>query len=347
MKKRVSVHDVANRLGISIASVSKALNGNPGVGDALRAKVLETASTMGYQANTTARMLRMGRSHAIGCMVDTITNPLLALLVDAMERHLTEAGYTLLLANAHHDRAREREIVAMFEDRGMDGAIISSSFLYPVRARNPFAASRLPLVMLDRKIQFPSDMVWIDHRDGARRATRHLIDLGHRRIAMFTAGSVLRPATERVAGYKEAFREIGIEVDDSLITPEGPASGSGYEEMKRLLAARKPPTALVCLGTRLLSGALRAIRQHGMHIPQSFSVVAIGEANLMEFFTPEMTMLRYDMALMGETAAKLMVSRLEANDELPPRCIELPMPLIPGASTAPVGDGVRDVPVHT
>lgn len=341
MKKRVSVHDVARKLGVSIASVSKALNGNPGVGEALRAKVLEAASAMGYQANSTARMLRTGRSHAIGCMVDTITNPLLALVVDEMERHLTRAGYTLLLANAHQDRAREREIVTMFEDRGLDGAIISSSFLYPVRAHNPFAATRLPLVMLDRKIQFPSDMVWIDHRGGARQAVRHLIEFGHRRIAMFTSGAVLRPARERVAGYKEAFREIGVQVDEALITPHGAAQDSGYGEMKRLLALRQPPTALICLSTRLLSGALRAIHEDGLEVPASFSVVAIGESNLMEFFDPGMTMLRYDMALMGATAAQLMVSRLEAGKALAPRCVDLPMPLLPGRSTGPARQARR------
>jgi LacI family transcriptional regulator len=278
----------------------------------------------------------MGRSHAIGCMVDTISNPLLALVVDSMERHLSAAGYTLLLANSHHSRTKEREILSMFEDRGMDGAIVTTSFVYPAKARNPFASTRLPLVMLDRKIHFSGDAVFIDHRGGALEATRHLIALGHRRIALFTAGSVLRPATERLAGFRQAFREVGLEADEAHISVMGLPSESGFDEMNRILNTNQPPTALICMGTRLLSGALGAIRERGLRVPNDFSVVAIGESNLMDFFPPRMTMLRYDMALMGETAAKLMISRLEGDSELPPRSMELPMPLVVGESSSSV-----------
>ncbi len=336
MTKRLSVRDVASKLGISISSVSKALNGNSGVSEDLRAKVLRTAEAMGYQPNATARTLRSGRSQAIGCMVDTITNPLLALVVDSMENHLSAAGYTLLLANSHRSRRKEREIVSMFEDRGMDGAIVSTSFVYSAKAANPFSETRLPLVVLDREIQFNGDSVWTDQRGGALEATRHLISLGHKRIAIFMADPALRPAKRRMEGYYQAFAEAGLKVDESHVSAMGLPGESGFEEMTRILATKNRPTALICTGTRLLSGALRAIRDSRLQVPRDFSVVAIGEPKLLEYFTPQMTLLRYDMALMGETAAKLMLSRLNAEEEIPPRVVELPMPLMLGESTARV-----------
>jgi LacI family transcriptional regulator len=203
MRKRLSVHDVARQLGISISSVSKALNGNPGVSPLLRAQVLETASKLGYQPHATARMLRTGRTRAIGCMVDTITNPLLALIVDSIERHLSASGYTLLLANSHHSRAREREIISMFEERGLDGAVVCTSFVYSRKSSNPFANTRLPLVMLDRKMSFSGDSVWSEHREGALQATRHLIsskpDSLGRPIELMCASSTCSPASAKAA----------------------------------------------------------------------------------------------------------------------------------------------------
>jgi LacI family transcriptional regulator len=338
MSTRLSVRDVAKELGVSIASVSKALNGNPGVGDDLRAKIVETAAKLGYQPNASARSLRMGRSNAVGCMVDTITNPLLAMIVDAMERRLTAAGYTLLLANSHHDRSKEREILTMFEDRGLDGAVVSTAFTYARKSSNPFANSKLPLVVIDRNIQCHGDMVRVDHRQGALDATRHLIALGHKRIAIFTADAALRPAIERLAGYRQAFAEAGLQVDDNHISSKGLPSVSGYDEMARILHTRRRPTALICTGTRVLSGALRAIHENGLSVPDDFSIVAIGEPALAEFFTPRMTLLRYDMEKMGEAAAELMLSRLELLGDLSPRRIDIDMPLEIGGSTAKAPD---------
>lgn len=339
MSKRPSVHDVARQLGVSISTVSKALNGNPGVSPLLRAQVLETAAALGYQPHATARMLRTGRTRAIGCMVDTISNPLLALLVDSTERHLRAGGYTLLLANSHHSRSREKEIISMFEERGLDGAVVSTSFVYPGKTSNPFADTRLPLVMIDRKMKFNGDSVWSEHRQGALEATRHLISLGHKRIAVFTADSQLRPATERMAGYRAAFAEAGLQVDESHISSMGLPSESGFDEMKRILSTRRPPTALICMGTRLLSGALRAIGDRGLVVPRDFSVVAIGELTLSEFFAPRVTLLHYNMEEMGEAAARLIMSRLESQEEVAPRCVRIAMPLLAGESTAKAPSG--------
>lgn len=335
MIKRVSVHDVAGKLGISISSVSKALNGNQGVSDALRSIVLSTASAMGYQASATARTLRMGRSRAVGCMVNTITNPLLASVVDAMERHLRDRGYTLFLANSHDSRGREREILAMFEERGMDGAIVSTSFAYPVKDKNPFLTTRLPLVVLERTLDTTGDAVWVDHRQGAYSAANHLIGYGHRRIALFTAGSRLRPARERVKGFRRAIDEANLKFDPSLVTPLGMPSDSGYDEMVRFLEMSSPPTALICIGTRLLAGALRAVSEKGLRVPDNFSVIAIGERTLMEYFSPNMTLLQYDQQLLGASAVEMMISRLDSPDDLPPRRVEIPMQLLPGDSCGP------------
>lgn len=336
--KRPSVFDVARLAGVSIASVSKALNGHPGVGRDVRARVVATAASLGYVAHSSARSLRMGRSQMIGCMVNTVTNPLYAMLIDAMERQLSTVGYTLLLANSHDSQAQEREIMSMFEKRGMDGAIVTTSFACPPGLTSLFSECRLPLVMIDRDITIPGDHVRSAHRAGVRSAVGYLLGLGHRRVALFTPSNGLQPAIERVAGYQEAFHEMHVPLDPALICGRGGPTDSGYADMQQMLERPQPPTALVGLGTRQLSGALRALREHRLRIPQDFSVIAIGEPDLMEFSEPRLTTLRFDMERMGQAAAQLVVERIDSKSS-PSRSVEVPMDLVlrDSCAAAPMG----------
>ncbi|AKJ29370.1 LacI family DNA-binding transcriptional regulator [Caldimonas brevitalea] len=341
--KRVSVRDVAEAAGVTIGSVSRVLNGGRYVSAELKAKVLAAAERLQYQPHAGARSLRMGRSQAIGCMVSDIENPLYAGFVAAVEAHVGQHGYTLLLANSHHSRRREAEILDMFERRGLDGAVVTTSFNWDAQQPNPYSKSSLPLVMLDRAAPVACDQVLMAHREGIDQAVRYLHSLGHRRIALFTAGEGLRPTDERVAGYREAHARLGLDVDPQLLRLAAIPGVSGAEDMHALLALASPPTALIALGSRLLSGALQAARLAGRRVPDDLSVVAISSAPLLELADPPLTYVHFNLQQAGRAAAQLLLDRLdgerraEPEDGQPPVCrsVEIEMELVVRRSCAP------------
>ncbi len=332
--KRVSVHDVAEAAGVTIGSVSRVLNGGRYVSAELRAKVLAAAERLQYQPHAGARSLRMGRSKTIGCMVSEIENPLYAAFVAAVEAQVGQHGYTLLLATSHHSRKREAEILEMFERRGMDGAVVTTSFTWDDERIDPFATSTLPLVMLDRESQLPLDQVHMAHRDGIAQAVRYLHSLGHRRIALFSAGPGLRPTAERVAGYREAHARLGLKVDERLLRLAAAPTLSGFDDMRALLALAAPPTAVIGLGTRLLSGAMQALRERGLCVPQDISVVAISSPTLLEFADPPLTYVHFNLEQAGRAAAQLLLERLGEGQAQPSRSIVIPMELVVRESCA-------------
>jgi LacI family transcriptional regulator len=336
--RRVSVHDVAAAAGVTIGSVSRVMNGGRYVSAELRAKVLAAVERLQYRPHAAASSLRTGRSKAIGCMVSEIENPLYAAFVGAVEAHVGAQGYTLLLANSHHDRRREAEILEMFERRGLDGAVVTTSFRWRDRAADPYARTQLPLVMMDRDSPLPCDQVHMGHRDGIAQAVRYLHTLGHRRIALFTAGPGLRPADERVAGWREAHARLGMKVDERLLRVVEAPTQSGADEMRALLRLKSRPTALIGLGTRLLSGAVRAARDAGLSVPRDLSVIAISSPALLELADPPLTYVHFNLEQAGRAAAQLLLERL-GSDDAPPaaRTLEVPMELVVRESCAAAG----------
>ena len=162
------------------------------------------------------------------------------------------------------------------------------------------------------------------------------MSLGHRRIALFTPGLQLRPGMERTAGYVAAHEAAGLPCDRSLIAQLSSPTQDGHAPMAALLARPEAPTALIALGTRLLSGALRAVREQGLRVPQDFSVIAIGTQEMLELAQPTLTCLRLDLEGRGRQAARLMVARLAAPaDTLAPQRIDLGTELVIGASCGP------------
>jgi LacI family transcriptional regulator len=333
--RRASVRDVAEAAGVTIGSVSRVLNGGPYVSAELRAKVLAAAQKLHYQPHAGARSMRLGRTHTIGCMVSEIENPLYAAFVGAVEAQLGLHGYTLLLANSHHSRRREAEILQMFEQRGMDGAVVTTSFNWHGAAPDPFAASPLPLVMMDRDTALPCDQVQMAHREGIAQAVRYLHSVGHRRIALLTAGPGLRPADERAAGWREAHQQLGLKVDERLLRLSAEPTLSGADDMRALLALKAPPTALIGLGTRLLSGAMQVLRAEGLRVPHDMSIIAISSPALLEFADPPLSYVHFDLQRAGRAAAQLLLDRLGERKDQPPQRVEVPMELVVRESCAP------------
>lgn len=168
----------------------------------------------------------------------------------------------------------------------------------------------LPVVSLDRDFTGQGVGIHVDHHNGALQATRYLLNLGHRRIALLTPARTLRPGRERITGYLKAFSEQGIEPDPQLIRAESSAMEFSFSDSLALLSMPEPPTAFLCLGTRILAGVLQALRHSGRSIPQDVSVVSIGDTDLSQLFSPSITSLTWDLAAVGTACAELLLRRI-------------------------------------
>ncbi len=311
MKSKVTIHEVAKAAGVSIGTASRALNRTGRVSASAIATVTRVARELGYIPNALAQSMRSQSTQVIGLLVSDIANPLYAGIINAVEAKLVAAGYSLLLANTHGDGAREKSLIDLFRRRRVDGLIIA-----PCNAEKPDMLERLdkelPLVSLDRDFTQLGAGVHVDHRGGALQATRYLLNLGHRRIALLTPASTLRPGRERIAGYLQAFGEQGLEHDPHLIRAESSAMQFSFSESLALLSSKEAPTAFLCLGTRILAGVLQALRHSGRSIPGDVSVVSIGDTDLSQLFSPSITALTWDLTAVGTACAELLLRRLDA-----------------------------------
>lgn len=340
MNKPVSVRDVAREAGVSIGSVSRVLNGGPNASEALKTRVSEVAERLGYRANVHARGLRMGSSRIVACMIPEIRNQIYSGFVGAVESALREQGYMLLLGSSGGNVERERQLLGFFQSHGADGIIATPSTEGRAFAAGPFGASPTPMVIFDREAAGTRDTVVIDQRDGVRQATAHLAALGHRRIALFTAGAGLRSGRERVAGYRQALEVSGLPMDEALVRLVVSWDQSSYDDMQQLLALRAPPTAVIAPSTRILSGALKAIRVAGLSIPEDISAVAVGPTDAAEFAEPALATVSWDIEASGRLACELLLRRLR-EPEAVIRRVRLPTEWIGGASCGPAPHQTR------
>lgn len=336
MAGKVSVRDVAKEAGVSIGSVSRVLNGGTYVSTDLRNKVMSAVERLGYQPDANARNLRMGHSKTIGCLIPDLANPLYAAHVSAIEDRLQEDGYMLLLGSSKGSQIREKELMNLFISRSMDGIIAAPLREETGEQLDIFTRCPLPLVIVDRDMEAPGDRVVIDHSGGVQKVLEYLFSLGHRRIILLTPGTDIRPGRERITGYYEAHKKAGIEVDPSLIRAINPRLISSYEDVRGLLTSKAPPTAIIGLGTQILSAAMRAVYDAGLTIPGDMSIVGIGTPDTAEFAYPPMTMLRFDLEDYGRTAADLILDRISSGERSAPHHIVKPMELVIAGSCGPV-----------
>ncbi len=312
-KNRPTIRDVAAAAGVSLGTASRALNRSGRVSEEAIAAVGKAARKLGYEPDAVAQSMRTRSTGVVGLLVSDLSNPLYARIIMAVESRLQRDGYALLLANTHNDARHEKAMIELFRRRRVDGLVLG-----PCASEDPAMLDRLhdahfPVVAMDRDFGSACSGVQVDHFHGALQATRYLLNLGHTRIALLTPGSVLRPGRERIAGFCDAFRERGLTPEPKLIRAEKSAMDFAFSESLALLSAARPPTAFVCLGTRILAGVLQGLRHSGRSAPDDVSVVSVGDTDLAQLWTPAITALTWDLEAVGTAAAELMLKNLRAS----------------------------------
>jgi LacI family transcriptional regulator len=333
--ERPTIKDVARKAGVSLGTASRVLNGHKSVSPEMRARVEQAILALGYRPDAVAQSMRRGATRTNCIIIHDITIPVLASFVKSAQDVLQDAGYTLIIAGSEDRRERELEVLNVFSRRRIDGLIMTTASERDPVLLKAREALRIPVVLLDRETPAHFDAVLIGHRDGTRRAVEHLLDLGHRRIALLSGTETVRPSAERVLGYQDAFKARGLELDPELIRTQSFTADFGYVETSALLGLKRPPTAILAGGIAMMPGTLRAIRAHGLKVPDDISLIAGSDSDLAELATPPITAVRWSYAEIGKAAAQLVLDRLERDPDRPPRRIRFSTELVIRESCAP------------
>jgi LacI family transcriptional regulator len=322
-RPQTTMIDLANAAGVSLKTVSRVINGEPGVTPATLRKVEEAIDTLGYARNDLAASLRSGgNSNSIGLVIEDVANPFYALVAQAVEDIAREHSSLLITTSAREDPVRERELVTALLRRRVDALlIVPAGPDHRYIARAGFSGHT---VFLDRPpARTDADTVLIDNSGGAQLAVTHLLRHGHRRIALVGDTQALYTAGERLEGYTEAFARAGVTHVPELISMGHSTSEAANAAVTQLLTlpARQRPTAIFAANNRCTIGAMHAL--HGL--ASDVALIGFDEFELADLLG--VTVVRTDPYRIGQVAAQLAFSRIDG-DERPPQRITLPVDLI-------------------
>ena len=309
-----TIQGVADRAGVSIATVSRVFADPQAVSDTLRLRVEEAARTLNYRPSRAARSLRAGTSQSVGVVIPDLENPFFTAVVRGIEVVLRAAGYTLLLANSDEDAAREREVLQTLRADGVDGIILVP--INPARdAYREVLAPPLQVVAVDRSpANFRPDLVTVDNVEGTRRGVEHLFGLGHREVALLAGPLRHSTAKERERGYHEALRAAGRPLRPDLVHYGDFREGGGYEGMKALMALPKRPTAVFVTNNLMTLGAFRALHEAGIGIPDELALVGFDDMPWATSLNPPLTAVSQPSQEIGSSAADLLLDRIARPD---------------------------------
>ena len=296
-------------------------------------RVRWAAHELGYARNTAARSLALGRSSMIGLIVPDICNPFFSSIVKAAEDVARTNGYTVLICNADEDGRNEEVALRLFIERQVSGVIRCSAGANPSLLQVLHQKS-IPLIDLDRQSGFPDiDTVILNNELGASLGTRHLIKLGHKRIAIVSGPQHLSNARDRLEGFRKTLRAARISIPKNYVEFGDFREASGFQAAERLLNLDSPPTAIFVANNEMMAGTLSAVRQRRVKVPRELSLVGFDDARWARYLEPPLTVVSQPAELMGQKAAQLLLTRLSGRTT--PQTVVFEPELIVRRSAAP------------
>ncbi|MCX6552697.1 MAG: LacI family DNA-binding transcriptional regulator [Acidobacteria bacterium] len=327
-----TITEVAERAVVSTATVSRVFAHPDRVSEDLRERVYRAARMLDYHPSRVARHLRVGTSMTVGVVIPDIQNPFFTAVVRGIEEVLQAAGYTLLLANSDEIPAREERALDMLRADGVAGIVFVPIGERKVGYRQ-LSSRPLPIVAIDRlPTGLRVDLVTVENTDGSRRAVEHLIELGHREIALLGGPPQHSTGSERQEGYERALRAAGIPLRQELIQHGDFREAGGYHGMKALLGISSPPTAVFVANNLMALGALRAIHEAGRRIPLDIAVVSFDDMPWATSLNPPLSSVAQPAWEIGEAAGELLLARI-AEPDRPVRHVVLETQLMVRASS--------------
>lgn len=327
-----TIRDVAALASVSPATVSRVLNGKQDVAADLRHRVLDAVKELGYRRNGPARSLRTRAAMVLGLIISDITNPFFTAVVRGAEDQAQLAGYSVVLANADEDVAKEARYLEVAAAEQMAGVLLSPAS--PQQTTIDVLLERgVPVVTIDRRLPGVAvDSVTVNNHQAARSAADHLIGQGCRRVGLVAGPVQTTTGASRLAGYRAALRAAGRATDPALVGYADFRTEGGYAATRQLLRQRRPPDGLLFSNNLMTVGGLQAIAEAGLVIPADIAVVGFDDAIWATALRPPLTVVAQPTYQIGQTAARLLLGRIDG-ENFAPRQVVLRAELIVRASS--------------
>jgi len=312
-----TIHDVARRAGVSAATVSRVLNGQTEVSPDLTERVRDAVEELDYRRNAVARNLRRRGTTVWGVIIPDIGNPFFTAMVRGMEDAAHEKGYSLVLCNSDENLEKERRYVDVALDEQMAGVIIAAAS----EADSDLSAlldRDIPVVAVDRRLErVDVDTVMVDNARGAQVGTAHLLEQGCTRVACITGPTRTTTAYQRLQGFLDAHRARGLEVDESLVLRQNFKEDGGRDGARHLAALDDPPDGLFVANNLMTVGALSALVDRDVKIPQDIALVGFDHLPWADLTRPQLTTVAQPTYEMGREAGRALSARIDGDTALP------------------------------
>jgi LacI family transcriptional regulator len=330
----VTIRDVARKARVSLSSVSRVLTEHPDVSRPMQQRVLKATAALGYEPHFIAQSLRRGVTHTLGFLIGDISNPVFADVIRGAEDHARSMGYAIMLTNSEGNPELDAKYLHLFLRRKVDGIILSTAETGSPQVAQALLDPTVPFVVLDRDVPPRSRVstVFGDHASGMREATTHLIHRGHSAIALVSGPEHLKPARERIRGFRASFEAAGLQPDPALIRIGSLRPNFGRDQAVDLLRGANRPTAIIAASNRLLAGVLEGVHQTDLVVGRDLALVGCDDVDLARLYRPPISVVVRDQYKMGQVACELIIERL-ANPEAPIRTVTLPTRFVARASS--------------
>lgn len=325
MKKKTTIYDIAEELGVTASTVSRALNDHPKVKDSTKKLVLEKARTMNYQPNSIAAALRNGKSNTIGVIVPNMDRNFFASVVRGIEDVVSETGYNIIICQSHDSLEKERANINTLLEAQVDGILASFakettdfSHYEEVKKRD------VSLILFDRiNDSLNVGAVVIDDYLGAFKATEHLIEQGCKKIVHFSGPTNISIYKERRRGYEEALKKYDIPLEDDQIIYSDLKLEDGYSIGKKMLESGQLPDAIFSASDFSAVGAMEILKKEGVSIPEEVAIVGFSNEQFTSFVEPGLTSVDQHSTQMGTFTAKLFLDSMDKKNssQSPPKIV--------------------------
>lgn len=328
-----SIRDVAQRANVSTATVSHVINGTRYVSPELTERVQVVMEELRYRPDAVARSLRRQETLTIGLLVPSVEIPFFASVVYSVERAAAQNGYNIILCNSEWQQAEEKIQLQDLISRRVDGLICISAGMDAAQIA-PVIEADTPVVTFERPmLDTGLDAVGIDNLKGGYIATKHLIELGHRRIAAITGLTISTLSDDRLQGYRSALTEAGLPMEPSMVFYGNYQPQTGRPAVEHFLSLPEKPTAVFAFNDMMALGVLQKLSELNLQVPGDMAVVGFDGIRSSQYMSPALTTVRQPIEEMGQLAVELLLNRIHGKGTVQAQYIKLEPELIVRAST--------------
>lgn len=316
MNKKVTIYDIAKKLNITAATVSRALNNNPNISEATKELVLKTASKMNYEQNKLALALKSGKSNNVGVVVPRIDSNFFGSVIRGIEEELNPHGYHVIICQTNGDEAKEVANIDALLNSQVDGILISTSSS-ETHVFERILKKNVPLIFFDRKKTMKNvSSVTINDYEGGYKATQHLIDSGCKKIAHFSGDTNIEIFKDRFMGYQQALVDNEIDFQDEYVIRTKSSLEEGKKAVKKLLKLKNPPEAIFSASDFAALGAIQELKSKGFKIPNDFAVIGFANEPFTKFMELSISTIDQFPLEMGRMTAKVFLEQVNSTDKV-------------------------------